>query len=66
MDSNAVKRAALVTLRRAILKRFPPGRERECWLMWADGIQHGAGPETAWTHTARAEQDPSHAPRRSH
>ena len=60
MDSTTVKQAALVALRRAILKQFPPGRERECWLMWADGIEHGAGPETAWTYTARTEQGQSH------
>jgi len=28
MDENAIRREALVTLRRAILERFPPGRER--------------------------------------
>lgn len=65
MDSSAVKRAALETLRRAILKRFPPGRERECWLMWADGIEQGAGPATAWTYAVRTEQGPSH-PHRPH
>jgi hypothetical protein len=26
MDEKAIRRAALVTVRRAILERFPPGR----------------------------------------
>jgi len=34
MDSKAIKRAALMTLRRAMLERFPPGRERTAWLRW--------------------------------
>ena len=29
MDDKAIRRAALVTVRRAILERFPPGTERE-------------------------------------
>jgi len=35
MDEKAVRRAALITLRRAIWERFPPGRERDAWLTWA-------------------------------
>ena len=34
MDERAIRRAALVTVRRAILERFPPGRERRAWLRW--------------------------------
>jgi hypothetical protein len=29
MDEKAIRRAALITLPRAILKNFPPGPERE-------------------------------------
>ena len=32
MDERAIRRAALMTLRRAILERFPPGREQNVWL----------------------------------
>jgi len=32
MDEKAIREAALITLRWAILKRFAPGLERECWL----------------------------------
>jgi hypothetical protein len=38
MDARALIRAAEITLRRAILKNFPPGPEREKrleWLAWA-------------------------------
>jgi hypothetical protein len=38
MDEKAIRRAALVTVRRAILERFPPGPERETWLRWAEQI----------------------------
>jgi hypothetical protein len=34
MDEKAIKRVALVTLRRAICERFPPGPERRAWLRW--------------------------------
>ena len=34
MDEKAIRRAALVTLQRAILERFPPGPERRAWLRW--------------------------------
>ena len=34
MDGKAIRRAALVTLRRAILERFLPGAERTAWLRW--------------------------------
>jgi hypothetical protein len=49
MDARAIQRAALITLRRAICERFPPGRERRAWLAWADRVQgeHACG--TAWT-----------------
>ena len=36
MDEKAVRRAAFVTVRRAICERFPPGRERAKWLAWAN------------------------------
>jgi hypothetical protein len=32
MDEKAIRRAALITVRRAILKRFPPRPERRAWL----------------------------------
>src|SRR6266513_2779043 len=35
MNEKALERAALVTLRRAILERLPPGPERTMWLRWA-------------------------------
>jgi hypothetical protein len=35
MDERAIRRAALLTLRRAIVERFPPGPERTWWLRWA-------------------------------
>ena len=34
MDERAIRRAALMTLRRAILERFPSGPEREKRLAW--------------------------------
>jgi hypothetical protein len=40
MDAKAIRRAALITLRRAILERFPPGRERRAWLPCAT-LVHG-------------------------
>jgi hypothetical protein len=41
MDEKAIQRAATVTLRRAILERFPPGRERQ---KWRDGLQRKRHP----------------------
>jgi len=32
VDEKAIRRAALITLRRAICERFPPGRGRLQWL----------------------------------
>jgi hypothetical protein len=34
MDPKALRRAALVTLRRVIYQRFPPGPVRDQWLAW--------------------------------
>ena len=34
MDEKAIRRAALITLRRAIYERFPRGPERRAWLGW--------------------------------
>jgi hypothetical protein len=34
LGGDAPRLAALVTLRRAILERFPPGPERRAWLRW--------------------------------
>jgi hypothetical protein len=34
MDAKAIRRAALITLRRAICERFPPGPERDRRLEW--------------------------------
>jgi hypothetical protein len=35
VDEKAIRRAALITLRRAICERFPLGPERRAWLRWA-------------------------------
>jgi hypothetical protein len=35
MNEEAIRRAALVTLRRAIQEGFTPGAERTRWLLWA-------------------------------
>src|SRR5690348_15570344 len=43
MDEKAVRRAALLTLRRAICERFPEGAERVAWLAWAERIQGQCG-----------------------
>jgi len=42
MDAKAIRRAALITLRRAICERFPPGRERDAWLAWVQGLHDTA------------------------
>jgi hypothetical protein len=42
MDEKAIRRAALITLHRAICKRFPAGRERNAWLAWAERMQRPA------------------------
>jgi hypothetical protein len=34
VDDEAIRRAAFITLRRAICERFPPGAERRAWLRW--------------------------------
>jgi hypothetical protein len=44
MDKRAIRRAALITLRRAILERFPPGRERTAWLRWLRARQGTEAP----------------------
>jgi hypothetical protein len=36
LDKRAIRRAALVTVRRAIVERFPPGPVRERWPAGAD------------------------------
>jgi hypothetical protein len=38
MDKRAIRRAALVTLRRAICERFAAGAERRAWLRWASRL----------------------------
>jgi hypothetical protein len=35
MYEKAIRRTALVTLRRVIRERFPAGPERRAWLRWA-------------------------------
>jgi hypothetical protein len=37
-NEKAIRRAALVTVRRTILERFPPGRERRALPRWADRV----------------------------
>jgi len=44
MDEKAIGRAALITLRRAICVRFPPGRERRAWLRCGWSENDGADP----------------------
>jgi len=39
MDEKAMRRAALITVRRAICERFPPGQERDSWLAWLGRIE---------------------------
>jgi hypothetical protein len=39
VDEKAIRRAALITLRRAICERFPAGRERRAWLTWAATVR---------------------------
>jgi len=34
VGERAIRRAALITLRRAICKRFPAGRQRRAWPRW--------------------------------
>jgi len=36
MGERPTRRAARVTVRRAILERFAPGPERRAWLRWLD------------------------------
>jgi len=38
MDAKAIRRAALITLRRAICERFPPGRGHDTWLAWFERL----------------------------
>jgi hypothetical protein len=47
MDERAIRRAALITLRRAILERFPPGLERRTWLRWLKTMAPTRGGKTA-------------------
>ena len=51
VDEKTIQRAALITLRRAICERFPPGRERRAWLTWAATVRppRGLGRATATT-----------------
>jgi hypothetical protein len=50
VDAQAIRRAALVTLRRAICERFPPGAERRTQLRWLTEAvaarQSGVRPQT--------------------
>jgi hypothetical protein len=41
VDEKAVRRAALITLRRAICERFPPGPERRAWRSSAEPLNLG-------------------------
>jgi hypothetical protein len=42
MDEKAIRRAALITLRRAILQSFPPGAERRKRLRWLAAVARNA------------------------
>jgi hypothetical protein len=39
MDAQAIRRAALITLRRAICERFPPGKARAELLSWLGTVR---------------------------
>jgi hypothetical protein len=39
MEPEAIRRAALMTLRRAIRERFTPRRERHAWLTWVATVR---------------------------
>jgi hypothetical protein len=39
MDEKAIRRAALITVHRAIYQRFPPGPERDQWLAWLGAVR---------------------------
>jgi hypothetical protein len=54
MDSKAIKRAALMTLRRAIFERFPPGPTRRAWLRWAERLERSERPDRVWRDAWRA------------
>jgi hypothetical protein len=47
MDGRGIRQAALVTLRRAIRERYPPGTERTRWLRWAAHAANINGPATS-------------------
>jgi hypothetical protein len=51
MDEQAIRRAALVTLSRAIFETFPPGRERQAWLTWLAKV-HEQGSGHSLSHVA--------------
>lgn len=61
IDAKAIRRAALITLRRAICERFPPGKEQTKWLRWIAAVvsaalnsaHHGSKQETAELESSR-------------
>ena len=60
VDEQAIRRAALVTVRQAILEPFPPGPERSAWLRWAAGLakkyEAAQQPQTAYSQgTSQAD-----------
>jgi len=42
MDEKAIHRAALIVLRCVVLRRFPPGPERDSWLAWLERLDVAA------------------------
>jgi hypothetical protein len=69
MDAKAIRRAALITLRRAICERYAPGAERQAWLAWLERLQSEHASGAAWTRphppVTRRARAPSHARERT-
>jgi hypothetical protein len=58
MDEKAARRAALVTLRRSIVERFPPEPERRAWLRWAAGLAKSSTPQSILVPQALGRHGP--------
>jgi hypothetical protein len=59
MDVKAIRRAAVITLRRAICEPFPPGHMRIAWLGWA---AHLAKSQAASSGPIVAKSSPKKSP----
>jgi hypothetical protein len=59
MSKNGdIWRAAIITVRRSICERFPPGRERDAWPAWDERTQAEGASRADWTASPAA---PHHA-----